>query len=250
VKTPITEKLAELLGEADGVHNEVGHSYWTRRVIEFLRVALGASAAAAFDVLSASTWSAQLAKQRGHLDGLMAKGEASEHVSQASDGGNGTGSAAGSRTVFVVHGHDGEAKESVARFLEQLGLLPVILHEQASGGRTAIERFETYADDVAFSIVLLTADDVGSLAATASELTPRARQHVVMELGYFIGKLGRMRVCALHEAGVELPSDYQGVLYVEMDPGGIWKAKLAQGLVEARVPIELGALLGRWSSPP
>jgi predicted nucleotide-binding protein len=71
-----------------------------------------------------------------------------------------------------------------------------------------------------------------------------------MELGYFIGKLGRMRVCALHEAGVELPSDYQGVLYVEMDPGGIWKAKLAQGLVEARVPIELGALLGRWSSPP
>ena len=249
MKTPITEKLAELLGEADGVHNEVGHSYWTRRVIEFLRVAIGASAAAAFDVLSAPTWPEQLAKQRGHLDGLMAKGEA-EPVSEAADGRNGVGPAAESRKVFVVHGHDHEAKESVARFLETLGLVPIILHEQTSGGRTMIEKFETYADDVAFSVVLLTADDVGSAASAASELTSRARQHVVMELGYFIGKLGRMRVCALHEAGVELPSDYQGVLYVEMDPGGIWKAKLAQGLVEARVPIELGALLGRWSSPP
>jgi predicted nucleotide-binding protein len=241
VNTPITEKLAELLGEAGGVHNEVGYSYWASRVIEFLRVAIGASAAAAFDVLSAPTWPAQLAKQRGHLDGLIARGEASEHVAQASDGGNGIASAAESRKVFVVHGHDHEAKESVARFLEKLGLLPIILHEGASGGRTTIEKFETYADDVAFSVVLLTPDD---------ELAPRARQHVIMELGYFIGKLGRMRVCALHAAGVELPSDYQGVRYVEMDPGGIWKAKLAQGLVEAQVPIDLGALLAWGSRPP
>ena len=233
MKTPITEKLAELLGEADGVHNEVGYSYWTRRVIEFLRVAIGASAAAAFDVLNASTWPAQLAKQRGHLDGLIARGEAEEQGSETSNGGNGIGSAAESRRVFVVHGHDHEAKESVARFLEKLGLLPIILHEGASAGRTAIEKFETYADDVAFSVVLLTPDD---------ELAPRARQNVVMELGYFIGKLGRMRVCALHAPGVELPSDYQGVRYVEMDPGGIWKAKLAQGLVEAQIPIDLGAL--------
>ena len=233
MKTPITEKLAELLEEADSVHNDVGHSYWTRRVIEFLRVAIGASAAAAFDVLSAPAWPEQLAKQRGHLDGLMAKGEA-EPVSEAADGRNGVGPVAESRKVFVVHGHDHEAKESVARFLETLGLVPIILHEQTSGGRTMIEKFETYADDVAFSVVLLTPDD---------ELTTRAQQNVIMELGYFIGKLGRMRVCALHKAGVELPSDYQGVRYVEMDPGGIWKAKLAQALVEAQIPIDLGALL-------
>lgn len=240
MKTPITEKLAELLAEADAVHNEVGYSYWASRVVEFLRVAIGASAVAAFDVLNASTWPAQLAKQRGHLDGLIARGEAEEQGSETSDGRDGIGSAAESRRVFVVHGHDHEAKESVARFLEQLGLLPIILHEGASDGRTAIEKFETYADDVAFSVVLLTPDD---------ELAPRARQHVIMELGYFIGKLGRMRVCALHHAGVELPSDYQGVRYVEMDPGGIWKAKLAQGLVEAQIPIDLGALLA-WESRP
>src|ERR1700694_3083914 len=139
MKTPITEKLAELLAEADAVHNEVGYSYWASRVVEFLRVAIGASAVAAFDVLKASTWPAQLAKQRGHLEGLIARGDAEEHGSETSDGRNGIGSAAESRRVFVGHGHDHEAKESVVRFLEKLGLLPIVLHEGAGDARTTIE---------------------------------------------------------------------------------------------------------------
>ena len=63
-----------------------------------------------------------------------------------------------------------------------------------------------------------------------------------MELGYFMGRLGRTRVCALHRGGVELPSDYQGVVYIEMDALGSWKAKLAHELVQARLSIDLTGL--------
>lgn len=146
--------------------------------------------------------------------------------------------------MFVVHGHDEEAKALAARFLEKLKLEPVVLHEQASSGRTIIEKFEVYTGDVGFAVILLTPDDVGSSAKDTSACKPRARQNVIMELGYFMGKLGRARVCALHKGGVELPSDYQGVIYIEMDPAGAWKQKLAQELVEAKLPIELAGLLG------
>ena len=149
-----------------------------------------------------------------------------------------------SKRVFVVHGRDEAAKESVARFLERLGLEPIILHEQASSGRTVIEKFEVYAD-VGFAVVLLTPDDAGGLAGTSADLKPRARQNVIMELGYFLGKLSRRRVCVLFKKGVEIPSDYQGVVYVELDASGAWRTKLAQELVEAGFSsIKLEALLG------
>lgn len=92
--------------------------------------------------------------------------------------------------------------------------------------------------------MLLTADDVGGPSSKSPpELQPRARQNVILELGYFSGKLTRRRVCALYKAGVEIPSDYQGVLYVEMDSAGAWKTKLAQELVEAGFSIKLESLL-------
>ena len=91
---------------------------------------------------------------------------------------------------------------------------------------------------------MLTPDDVGAVATDASNLKPRARQNVIMELGYFMGRLSRLRVCALYKGGVELPSDYQGVLYTEMDSAGVWKSKLAQEFVQAKLTINLEALLG------
>ena len=103
-----------------------------------------------------------------------------------------------SRKVFIVHGHDNEAKERVARFLEKLGLEPIILHEKASSGRTIIEKFETYSGDIAFAVVLLTPDDVGCAALSRENQKPRARQNVILELGYFLGRLGRVRICALY----------------------------------------------------
>jgi predicted nucleotide-binding protein len=118
----------------------------------------------------------------------------------------------------------------VARYLEKLGLVPVILHEQPNGGRTVIEKFEAYAD-VAFAVVLLTPDDRGGLASDQPDkYAPRARQNVVFELGYFLGKLGRDHVCALYKEGTDIPSDYAGVVFVKLDADGAWHFKLAREL--------------------
>lgn len=150
-----------------------------------------------------------------------------------------------SKKVFVVHGHDGEPKQAVARFLESLGFEPVILHEQPNGGRTIIEKFEKNAD-VGFAVVLLTPDDAGGKQGlVASMLKPRARQNVVFELGYFIGKLGRSRVCALKLGDVEVPSDFSGVIYVPYDVNGAWKQALGQELQEAGYEVDWNKLMRR-----
>ena len=142
-----------------------------------------------------------------------------------------------SNRVFVVHGHDEAARETVARFLEGLGLEPVILHEQANRGRTIIEKFEDHAD-VAFAVVLLTPDDEGRLGDGKSELNPRARQNVILELGFFLGKLGRKQVCSLVKGDVETPSDYDGVVYTKLDDSNGWKMKLVQELKAARFDVD------------
>ena len=104
--------------------------------------------------------------------------------------------------VFVVHGRDEGAKDKVASFLKKLDLQPIVLKEQPNEDRTIIEKFEHHASRVGFAIVLFTPDDVGSLHDKYGEPQPRARQNVVFELGYFIGKLGRDRACALLKGDV------------------------------------------------
>lgn len=101
---------------------------------------------------------------------------------------------ADSESIFVVHGHDGEVKNAVARFITTLGLRPIILDEQANQGMTVIEKFEAHSN-VGFAVVLLTPDDRGGLPTETPR--PRARQNVVLELGFFVGALGRDRVCAI-----------------------------------------------------
>lgn len=141
----------------------------------------------------------------------------------------------GSKDIFVVHGHDDEAKETAARFIEKLGGRAVVLHEQPNAGRTIIEKFEHYSN-VAFAIVLLTPDDVGG--KTSKSLKQRARQNVVFELGFFFAKLGRNKVCALHKEEVEIPSDIQGVIYTPMDKAGAWRIALARELKAAGIPLD------------
>lgn len=148
----------------------------------------------------------------------------------------------GSRKVFLVHGRNEAALHSVARFLSQVGLSPVVLREQPSRGRAIIEKFIHYSD-VEFAVVLLTSDDVGALAQDApGALRRRARQNVIMELGFFLGKLGRDRVCALHEPEVEVPSDYAGVVFVPLDSGGAWRIALGKELRAAGLEIDLNAI--------
>ncbi len=146
------------------------------------------------------------------------------------------------KEVFVIHGRNNEAKETVARFLEKLGLTPVILHEQSNQGRTIIEKFERHAPQVGFAVALLTPDDVGALKSDEKNLKPRARQNVVFELGYFLGRLGRERVCALTKGNVELPSDYDGVVYISLDDGG-WKMNLIRELKNADFNVDANKVL-------
>jgi predicted nucleotide-binding protein len=150
-------------------------------------------------------------------------------------------STASSNKVFIVHGHNNEIKVNVARTIEKLGLEAIILHEQANSGKTIIEKFEEYSD-VAFAIVLLTDDDLGK-SKKDDNLNNRARQNVILELGYFIGKLSRNKVCPLYTSGVELPSDLLGLLYIELDAEESWKFKLAKELRASGLNVDVNKIL-------
>ena len=149
-----------------------------------------------------------------------------------------------SNKVFVVHGHDEEMKQHVARTLTQIGLSPVILHEQPNSGKTIIEKFETNAD-VSFAVVLLSPDEMAFPAEMdAKSAKPRARQNVVLELGYFIGKLGRKHVFALkRDENLELPSDISGVVYTAYDTAGHWRFELVRELKAVGYGVDANQLL-------
>jgi predicted nucleotide-binding protein len=174
---------------------------------------------------------------RGILERLELIPEPAEISAEGEEAGIERGS-----DIFIVHGHDESAKQAVARFIEKLGLKAIILHEQPNAGRTIIEKFEDYAN-VGFAVVLMTPDDVGATKDKKDQLLPRARQNVVFELGFFVGKLGRNRVCALHKEEVEIPSDYTGVLYVAMDEDGGWQLKLAKEIKAAGIPVDLNKVI-------
>jgi predicted nucleotide-binding protein len=150
-----------------------------------------------------------------------------------------------SNQIFIVHGHDNEMKETVARALKNIGLEPIILHEQENLGKTIIEKFESCSENVSFAIVLLSPDDLGYKKDQPPESAMfRARQNVILELGYFMGKLGRKNVVALHRSGTnfELPSDILGILYIPFDPYNGWKLSLAKELKGAGYDIDFGKL--------
>jgi len=136
--------------------------------------------------------------------------------------------------VFVVHGRDTGRKDTVVRFLkEDLNLQTVVLQEKPDEGLTVIEKFERYAAQAGFALALLTPDDVGSLGSSTESAQSRARQNVIFELGYFVGKLGRSRVRALKAGDVEMLSDYEGVIYTTMDDAGGWKEELRREIRNA-----------------
>ena len=146
-----------------------------------------------------------------------------------------------SNQVFVVHGRDEAATQTVARFLESLDLEPVILQEQPNASRTIIEKFEDYSQ-VGFAVILCTPDDIGALVTEQENLKSRPRQNVVLEWGFFLGRLGRGRVCALLKGDVEIPSDYSGVVYVEMDDSQGWQIRLLRELRNAGLQVDANKL--------
>jgi predicted nucleotide-binding protein len=143
-----------------------------------------------------------------------------------------------------VHGHDRLAREATANFIRKVGLEPIVVAEEATEGRTIIEALEHYGE-ADFAVVLFTPDDVGAERGenVTERLQPRARQNVVLEYGYFAGKLGRSKVCALCKAEVELPSDIHGLLYTVMDEADAWQLKLVREMNRAGLPVDASALL-------
>ena len=143
------------------------------------------------------------------------------------------------KKVFIVHGHDNEAKQELARVLEKSDFEAIILHEQPNSGKTIIEKIERYTD-VGYAIVLYTECDKGrDKNVPIEQEKSRARQNVVFEHGYLIAKLGRDHVCALVKGDVETPGDISGVVYVPMDENGAWKMQLAKDMQDVGLPVDM-----------
>lgn len=148
-----------------------------------------------------------------------------------------------SNRVFLVHGRDVRMKKDIKAFFYELGFEPVILSEQVNGGKTVIEKFEVHAEQAAFAVVLLSPDDEGGLRNQHS-CRPRARQNVILELGYFIGKLGRSKVLLFRPAGedFEEPSDISGYCFIHYDSGEKWKLEAAKNIAAMGYQIDIGRI--------
>lgn len=153
-----------------------------------------------------------------------------------------------SSEIFVVHGHDGEMKQALARFITNLGFVPIVLEEQPDLSQTIIEKFEKHSKSPGYAVVLFSPDDEGrskkqNQDGSVSELKNRPRQNVILELGFFIGRLGRDRVCVVRRGDMEQPSDFSGVLYTPFDDEGGWKQKLARNMKSVGYQVNANALL-------
>ena len=127
-----------------------------------------------------------------------------------------------SNKVFIVHGHDAELKNDVERFIHEIGLEPVVLHRQTDNGATIIEKFEKNSD-VGYVFVLLSPDEIAytidqiNIPESSKIKEYRARPNVIFEFGYFVGKLGREKVCCLYKGKTAIPSDLTGLVYKKIE---------------------------------
>lgn len=149
-------------------------------------------------------------------------------------------SSALSPTVFIIHGHDEEMKRSVQLFLNRGELQDIVLHERPDKNRTVIEKLIEEGANASYVIALLSPDDV------QEDGTVRARQNVVLEIGYFIGKLGRENVRLLRRGDTIIPSDLQGILYDNYDTEGAWRIKLAKEIKAVGLPINIENIISTF----
>ena len=146
-----------------------------------------------------------------------------------------------SNKIFIVHGHDEAKRLNVELLIEKLGYEPIVLFKQPSSGATIIEKLEKAISEAAFAIVLYTKCDEGK-ATGEKELKPRARQNVVFEHGLLCGVLGRKKVVALLEEGVEWPGDLNGIVYIGIDPAGAWQLKLVKEMRAGGLKVDMNKL--------
>lgn len=142
--------------------------------------------------------------------------------------------------IFIVHGHEEGMKYKVARFIESLNLEAIILDEQPNMGRTIIEKIEEHSD-VSYAIILYSPCDIGGI--DSDHLSHRARQNVVFEHGFMVGKLGRKRVCALVKNDIEIPSDIDGIIYIPMNAN--WEFDLIRELKSSGFKIDTNEIFDK-----
>lgn len=138
-------------------------------------------------------------------------------------------------TVFIIHGHDNELKIQLQLLLKTAGVSNFVLHEQADMGRTIIEKLVQETEKAGYAIALLTPDDF------SKEEKNRARQNVILELGYFLGRIGKERVRMIVRDNVEIPSDLQGILYEKYDLAGAWKMKILKEIQAVGIYVDLAS---------
>lgn len=121
--------------------------------------------------------------------------------------------------IFIVHGHDTQARDQLELILRRLGLDPFTLQNEDGGGNTIIEALEQQIyQKAAFGIVLMTPDDYGYAKVKGPDATqPRARQNVILEMGMVLASLGREHMAILKKGALEHPSDVDGVLRLDFN---------------------------------
>lgn len=135
--------------------------------------------------------------------------------------------------VFIIHGHDNELKAEVQLLLTRAGVNNIVLHEQPDKGRTIIDKLIGESSNSNYAIALLSPDDKLEDGET------RARQNVILEIGYFIGLLGKERVRLLKKGDIEIPTDLSGVLYEKYDDAGAWKMKICKELLAVGIYVDI-----------
>ena len=190
------------------------------------------------DIMNSKGKISEYSKLMGYLQSLVDDEEFWEETEETNKGATQV-----NNKVFIVHGHDNEAKQELARTLEHGGFDAIILHEQPDSGRTIIEKIERFAG-VCYAVVLYTECDLGRDKNVPVEKERfRARQNVVFEHGYLISRLGRDHVTALVKGDIETPGDISGVVYTEMDKAGAWKMQLARNMQDVGLDIDMNTFL-------
>lgn len=124
--------------------------------------------------------------------------------------------------TFIVHGHDKLALLELKNYIQNKLNLdePIILSEQASSGLTVIEKFEKYSKDVSLVFIILSPDDIVNVEIDGNKYQ-QPRPNVLIELGYFYGKLNRKsgNVILLSKSPIKLPTDLAGIMYIDISNG-------------------------------
>ena len=132
------------------------------------------------------------------------------------------------RRIFIVHGRNHIVRDEVRDFLKSKNFEPIILEYEVNRGQFVLEKFLSAASSVSYAIVLMTADD--KVVDCDDNDVGRARQNVVLELGYFISQIGKERILILQDPNIENPSDINGLLYENLDDSDKWKERILKEL--------------------